>query len=82
MKKKILALLVTFVTILLLIFSSPISAKIGNDSPESGYETGDNHPPGGPPGHNDNIRPGWGKGDEMNHEHTGPYGYGYRHKID
>ena len=78
-KKKIVALLVTLITVLLLVFSSPISAKRGNDTSEPGYETGDNHPHGGPPGHNENARPGWGYGDK-NHEHTGPYGY--RHKID
>ncbi|HEY93429.1 MAG TPA: hypothetical protein G4O15_00630 [Dehalococcoidia bacterium] len=83
MKKKIPALLVTLATVSLLVFSSPISAK-GGDNPtkeeKSGYGYGDiKREHYGPPGHNDtNARPGWGYGDQ-NHYH---YGYGYKYKGD
>ena len=83
MKKKILALFVTLATLLLLIFSSPISAK-GGDNPtkgeKPGYGDGDTkHEHYGPPGQDDtNGRPGWGYGD-LNHFH---YGYGYKYKGD
>ncbi len=80
MKKKILALLVTLVTVFLLVFSSPISAKGGGDSPKPGKGQGDTkHEHFGPPGHNDsNGKPGWGYGDS-NHTHFG-YGFGNRSK--
>jgi len=80
MKKKIPALIVTLATVLLLIFSSPISAKGGDDSTKPGYGQGDrNHQHYGPPGQNDeDDKPGWGYGDK-NHNHYG-YGYGYKYK--
>ena len=78
MKKKILALLVTLTTVLLLVFSSPISAKGRDDFPKPGYGQGDTkHEHYGPPGHSDtDARPGWGYGDQ-NHVH-----YGYKYKGD
>ena len=85
MKKKIPALIVTLATVLLLIFSSPISAK-GGDNPSKaekpGYGDGDiNHEHYGPPGHSDtDTKPGWGYGDK-NHNHYG-YGYGNKYKGD
>ena len=82
MKKKILALIVTLATVSLLILSSPISAKGGDDSPKPGNGRGDiNHGHYGSPGHNDtDVRPGWGYGDK-NHNHYG-YGYGNKYKGD
>ncbi|UCD10062.1 MAG: hypothetical protein JSU79_05325 [Dehalococcoidales bacterium] len=80
MKKMFPALLVTVTTVLLLIFSSPISAKGGDNSPRPGNGQGDTkHEHYGPPGHSDtDARPGWGYGDR-NHYH---YGYGYRYRGD
>ena len=79
MKRKILALLVTVATVLLLIFSSPMSAKGGDNSSRPGNGHGDtNHEHNGPPGQDDTGKPGWGYGDK-NHDHYG-YGYGYKHK--
>jgi hypothetical protein len=81
MKKKILALLITLATVLLLIFSSPISAKGGDDPSKPGHGQGDgNHQHYGPPGQNDDGKPGWGYGDK-NHDHFG-YGYGNKNKGD
>lgn len=82
MKNKILALLLTLATVLLLTFSSPISAKGGNNSAKPGNGHGDtNHEHYGPPGQNDGYeRPGWGYGDK-NHDHYG-YGYGNKDKGD
>jgi hypothetical protein len=83
MKRKILAFLVTLATVLLLIFSSPILAKVGDnptneEKPGYGYGNTDREHIG-PPGQNDtDERPGWGYGDR-NHYH---YGYGYRYKRD
>jgi len=79
MKKKILALFVTLATVLLLIFSSPISANSGDNSSKPGNGQGDaNHEHHGPPGQDDDVKPGWGYGDK-NHNHYG-YGYGYKYK--
>ena len=79
MKKKIPALLITLVTVLLLIFSSPISAKGEDNSSKPGNGKGDtNHEHHGPPGQDYHGKPGWGYGDK-NHEHLG-YGYGYKYK--
>lgn len=83
MKKKILALLLTLATVSLLICSTPISAR-GGDNPaqteKPGNGQGDaHHEHYGPPGHsNTHERPGWGYGDR-NHYH---YGYGYRYAGD
>ena len=80
MKKKIPALLITLATVLLLIFSSPILAKGGNDSPKPGHGKGDtNREHFGPPGQEDDDgKPGWGYSDK-NHEHYG-YGFGNKYK--
>jgi len=82
MKKKIPALLVTLATVSLLIFSSPISAKGGDDSPKPGNGQGDiKREHYGPPGLSDiDTRPGWGYGDQ-NHNHYG-YSYGNKYKGD
>ncbi len=80
MKKKILALLLTLVTVLMLVFSSPISAKSGDDSLKPGYGRGDSgREHYGPTGQEvKDGRPGWGYGDK-NHIHYG-YGYGNMYK--
>ena len=76
-RKKVLAVLVTLSVVCLLIFSTPIAAKGGDNTSRPGNGHGDSkHEHLGPPGHSDSDdRPGYGYGDR-NHYH---YGYSYHY---